>query len=243
MADFSGPPPALDPDHARRSLEEGDSAWERRYEPGGLEAARRAYFEAAAADPSLYDAYWKAARSSNAIGERAASPEARADAFRRGVGAARLGIERQPDRAEAHYLYALSLGLHARERPSTGVESVKEMVPHLDQAAQADPDFDFAGPHRALALVYLRAPGWPVSVGDEAAGLTEARTAVERAPEYPPNHLALAEALAANGMPDEARDAVRQAIALAGSGPWTDEERRGFRDEADRLSRDLPGGR
>ena len=68
-----------------------------------------------------------------------------------------------------------------------------------------------AGPARVRALVLIRAPGWPLGPGDAEAGLTAARRAVELRPEYPPNQLALGEALAKNGDANGARSAYARA--------------------------------
>ena len=68
-----------------------------------------------------------------------------------------------------------------------------------------------AGPDRVLALVYLRAPGWPSGPGDADLGLDHARRAVEIDPEYPPNRLALAEALRETEPPGAAREAYESA--------------------------------
>jgi hypothetical protein len=68
-----------------------------------------------------------------------------------------------------------------------------------------------------LALVLLRAPGWPAGPGDPEEALAEARAAVAIAPDAPANQLALAEALERNGQPGEARGAWERAAALAGA--------------------------
>jgi len=47
--------------------------------------------------------------------------------------------------------------------------------------------------------VLIRAPGWPLGPGDAESGLVAARRAVMLRPLYPPNLLALAEALAKIG--------------------------------------------
>jgi hypothetical protein len=239
VADLEGSPAEAGPEAAKRLLREGDAAWERRDEPVGPGRARLAYWRAAAADPTLYDAYWKAARASIPVGEGAVDGRARSTAFERGARTAQLAIDLDPARAEAHYYYALNLGLLARERPTTGIESIKTMIPHLEQALAEDPGFDQAGAQRTLALVYLRAPGWPTSVGDEEAGLEHARLAVAAAPGYPMNQVVLAEALIANGLDDEAREAIARARELLASGEWRAAERREATAAADRLSSTL----
>ena len=231
--EVSSTPP--DPDAARSYLQSGDADWAGREVITSVESARLAYWRAALSDPDLLEAYWKAARASILLGEEATKKLERVDAFRQGLQIARLAIDRDASLPEPHYYYALNLGLLAREHPSRGTASIREMIPHLETAAEADPGLDHGGPLRTLALVYLRAPGWPVSVGDEKASLDYAHQAVEEAPDYPGNHLALAEALHAGGEKDGCRDALAKARRLISSGPWSDRERRGFQEEAESL--------
>jgi hypothetical protein len=115
------------------------------------------------------------------------------------------------------------------------------MVEALERAATVEPALDAGGPDRVLALVRLRAPGWPLGPGDAEAGLASAARAVALAPEHPPNQLALAEALARNGRPREAAAAYERALALArereASGEpdapeWAAEAERGRREPA-----------
>jgi cytochrome c-type biogenesis protein CcmH/NrfG len=89
------------------------------------------------------------------------------------------------------------------------------MVALLRRAIAAAPRLDSAGPHRVLALVLLRAPGWPVGPGDPEAALAHARAAASLAPGAAANQLVLGEALAANGRAGEARAAYRRAVELA----------------------------
>jgi tetratricopeptide (TPR) repeat protein len=104
----------------------------------------------------------------------------------------------------------LALGQQARERQLMRCrESCRCSV-----IADA-PRLDNAGGHRVLALLLLRAPGWPTGPGDPEAGLEHARKADELAPDHPENLLALGEALAATGNPDAARLAYQRAGALA----------------------------
>ncbi len=89
------------------------------------------------------------------------------------------------------------------------------MLATLIHAEAADPDYDEAGPARVRALVLIRAPGWPLGPGDVEAGLAAARRAVALRPQYPPNLLALGEALTKTGDASAAREAYARARAAA----------------------------
>ena len=109
------------------------------------------------------------------------------------------------------YGRALALGLQARAHPTSANASLKAMLDALNKVDAADPSYDHGGPARVRALVLLRAPGWPLGPGDADAGLTSARRAVELNPEFPPNQLALGEALAKTGDGNGSRQAYERA--------------------------------
>jgi hypothetical protein len=104
------------------------------------------------------------------------------------------------------------------------------MLQNLENAEKTDPNYDKAGPARVRALVLIRAPGWPVGPGDTDAGLAAARRAVALQPEYPPNVLALAEALSKTGDANGARENYVRARDLAQSVPQSPERDDWLRD-------------
>lgn len=122
---------------------------------------------------------------------------------------------RAPGHPECEYGLALALGLQARERPSTAADGLKRMIERLRRAQAAAAGLDSGGPSRVLALVLLRAPGWPLGPGDPEAALAEARKAVALFPDYPPNQLALAEAFLATGAEQAGHVAARHALDRA----------------------------
>jgi len=117
----------------------------------------------------------------------------------------------EPQAAACLYARGIALGLEARAHPTRASERLRTMLDSLAQAESADPNYDEAGPARVRALVLLRAPGWPLGPGDAEAGLVAARRAVTLRPLYPPNLLALAEALAKSGDGSGARECYARA--------------------------------
>lgn len=120
-----------------------------------------------------------------------------------------------PETPRCDYALGIALGMQVRERPATLRKGLAQMVTLLRRAATTDPALDHGGPDRVLALLLLRAPGWPLGPGDPEEGLSAARRAVGRDPGYAPNQLALAEALAANGDAAGGRGAAGVALRLA----------------------------
>jgi hypothetical protein len=141
-------------------------------------------------------------------------------------------LAREPQAAACLYGHALALGLEAKAHPTRAGELLKNMLAALASAEAADPNYDQAGPSRVRALVFIRAPGWPLGPGNFEAGLAAARRAVMLRPQYPPNLLALAEALAKTGDANGARETYARARDAAQALPST-ADRDGWLREAD----------
>lgn len=124
-------------------------------------------------------------------------------------------LERAPQAAACLYYDGIAQGLRARAHPLQANEALKIMLEMLGRAEAADPEYDQAGPARVQALVLVKAPAWPLGPGDAEAGLASARRAVALRPQYPPNVLALAEALAKTGDTHGAAESYRRARALS----------------------------
>jgi hypothetical protein len=121
------------------------------------------------------------------------------------------------------YGKAIATGLEARAHPTRAVGLLGAMLQNLESAEKADPNYDKAGPARVRALVLIRAPSWPLGPGDTDAGLVAARRAVSLQPDYPPNVLALAEALSKTGDAKGASDNYARARDLARALPASPE--------------------
>jgi hypothetical protein len=141
-----------------------------------------------------------------------------------------------PQAAACLFGRAVARGLNARAHPAHAGEILSSMLEDLARAETADSNYDEAGPARVRALVLIRAPGWPLGPGDPEAGLVAARRAVALQPLYPPNLLALAEALSKNGDDSAAResyarahDAAQALPAAADRDQWLREADKGLR--------------
>ncbi len=141
----------------------------------------------------------------------------------------------EPQAAACLYGRAVAFGLNARAHPTRANEYLTSMLDALNRAESADPNYDEAGPARVRALVLIRAPGWPLGPGDAESGLAAARRAVTLRPDYPPNQLALAEALAKTGdsggalqIYTRARDAAQALPASPDRDEWLHEADQGL---------------
>ena len=192
-----------------------DTAWARRGDPRQAEEAQALYLDAGAADERSVDGLLGAMRTMAFRIERERDASVRARLAQQEVQLGQWCQRRAPAEAACDYRLALALGQQAREHRSTGKDALGRMVDLLRKAIAAAPSLDSGGPHRVLALVLLRAPGWPMGPGDPEAALGEARAAAGLFPDSADNQLALAEALGKNDSPDAARAAYRRALELA----------------------------
>jgi len=229
------------PGHAQgRSAAElvaaADTAWARRAQPGQAESAQGLYLDAAVADAHRVDALLGAMR---ALAFRIENERgvARGKLAETAVELGQWCQRRAPTEPECDYRLAIALGQNAREHMASGRDAIRRMIVLLHRAIAAAPRLDAAGPQRVLALLLLRAPGWPFGPGDNDAGLEQARAAARIAPDVVANQLVLGEAEAANGHSAEARVAYGKAVDLATAaqkagepeaGRWLQEARAGL---------------
>jgi tetratricopeptide (TPR) repeat protein len=197
-----------------RLLADAEQAYARRT----LKSVRRAadlWLRAAVADAGRTEGWIGATRSLVWVADHLPTREERRAFAESAVHTAQWCRRAAEDSAACRFWLAVALGLQARERRSTGLDAMPKMVELLLAADRSEPELEEAGPSRVLALLYLRAPGWPTGPGDPDLGLEYAERAVTLRPDYPPNLLALAEALAAVDESRRSREAYEQALALA----------------------------
>jgi len=207
-------PPATGPAASAQLLAEAEAEFSLRTLPAARLAAGK-WSAAADADPAGIAGLVGVARAQVWIAVHEREADERLAAARAAVEAGELCAERAADDPECSYWLGVALGVQARERRLTALGSLRRMVRLLDAAATRRPAIDHGGPHRVLALVFLRAPGWPLGPGNDKRGLEHARAAVAVEADFPPNQLALGEALVRNGAAATGREALQRAAALA----------------------------
>lgn len=211
---MSHPPTGTGGD-AAAVLAKADAAWARRPDAARVREAEFLYFDAAHADAKGIDGLVGAVRAKAWLANHETDGKKREELAVSAVQISQWCMKRQPEAAACAYWQAISVGLQAREIRATADDGLKKMVAQLQSAIEKDPLYDEAGPHRILAIVLARAPGWPLGPGDSEASLEEARKAESLKPDYPPNVLAVAEALAANKDRAGAREAYTRAKTMA----------------------------
>jgi hypothetical protein len=210
-------------------LVEAERLWNQRTIESVREAGER--YQASVTDEAVQvEALIGAARAHLWLGDHLEDPDARLAEAVAAIDLAQWCGRVDPGRPECDYWLALGIGLQVQERRSTVVDGLPRVVALLGSSIERDPLMDHAGPHRVLALVHLRAPGWPAGPGDVDLGLEQARIAVDLVPDYPPNRMALAEAHRELDEIEQSRREYFEAQRLA-----SDQAARGVPDAAEWL--------
>lgn len=144
----------------------------------------------------------------------ATNSSAKAKFAEEGIAAAQDALRFHPQEAGLEYYLALNLGQLASTRGMSALKLVREMETHLLTARALDATVSDAGPDRSLAYLYLNAPGWPLSVGNNEKSRHHFAQAVKLAPHNPEHHLAFAEACLRWRKKEEAREHLAQAEAV-----------------------------
>lgn len=116
---------------------------------------------------------------------------------RKGRQLAESVAKRFPESGAAHYLAAYLTALEAELDPLRGLDRVPVIEREALLAAGLNPELDHGGPDRLLGELYLRAPGFPLSVGDSSKAVIHYRRALAQDADFSENRLGLAEALLA----------------------------------------------
>lgn len=118
-----------------------------------------------------------------------------------------MAVKKYPTSGAAHYMLAYLTALIAEHDPLRGLQLVPDIEAQAKLAASLNPDVDRGGADRLLGELYLRAPEFPVSVGDSSKAVIHYRRAYTLAPDFPENLFGLVEALLSD---EEGGEACRQ---------------------------------
>lgn len=117
----------------------------------------------------------------------------------KGIEHAERCLMSTPEEPGCYYWRAINTGLYYKIHIIGYQKGVKRMISDCNKVIEIDPKYDHAGAYRILGELYTKLPqtaGRPDSITRDL-DLAEdyLRKAVRLAPEYPENHLALAETL------------------------------------------------
>lgn len=192
-------------------LEEADRAAEKG--PAGPDLVRsyRAAYELLRRSPQNSEAAWRAARALYFLTLK--DPQRAAKIAKRCVQL--VEPERfLPPNAKIFHYGSLCLGARARAKKTEALKLLPKMLKQAKKATELGAGFDRGGPHRVLGGIYLKAPAWPLSIGDLDEALVHLEKAIALAPGWAENHLMMAEALIEDERIEEAVKATERAKQL-----------------------------
>lgn len=192
-----------------------DSDWKKRATPGVADAMIESLETATKANPSdgellwrLSRAYWwKAARYTT---DRAA----KLALLDKAKAAGEQGAKYASNNANAHYWHAVSIAQAGQIRGILqSLFMVKPTKDALDRALAIDPEH--ASSHYLMAELLHQVPGPPISIGNRAKSVEEARLAVKYDPSDSAHHLVLGKCLITTKQYAEARKAFEYVLNMS----------------------------
>jgi hypothetical protein len=141
-----------------------------------------------------YENLWLAARTAAWLGEYGGDEVERERHTRQGLIYANTALKQKPDGREAVFYHGVLAGFLGDLDHDYGLDAVKKIQADMSKLIDVDQDISHGGPWRVLGVLQLRAPGPPVSIGSLRNGRKNLKKALEKAPDWPENHLYMAEA-------------------------------------------------
>jgi len=160
----------------------------------GVTTSAKTYGDAIRIKSDDYETLWRAARTCAWLGTYLTDDEAREAQAKDGIRYTNTALKLRPTGTEALYYHAVNSGLLGDVSHSYGLDAVETIAEDCRAIIDSGADIDHGGAHRVYGLVLLRAPGPPTSIGSLRNARKQLREAVARAPDWPENHLYLAEA-------------------------------------------------
>ena len=126
--------------------------------------------------------------------------------FQDGVDFGEQGTALDENCLEANFWLAVNYGFFGQEKGiMQSLALINPMRQCLERAKKIAESYFYGGPWRALGRLYDKAPGWPLSVGNNGKAIEYLQKALEFGPRFYLNHLYLAEAYLSGGKKDKAR--------------------------------------
>lgn len=139
------------------------------------------------------------AKESSEFAQTAKDGESQRNWALHGISVAEQCLMRAPEEPGCYYYRAINTGLYHEIKIVGYQKGVKQMIDDCEKVIQLDPKYDRGGAYRILGRIYTKLPqttGRPENVArdlDKAENYL--RQAVRIGPDYPENHIFLAETL------------------------------------------------
>ena len=157
-----------------------------------VEISAQKYSEAIAIRAEDYEPLWEAARS--CLWLAVYGPEDQRKVYvQRGLEYANTAVQVRPRGEEGLFYHGALAGRLVELDFTYSIDGVKIIESRMLQLIEAHSTYLYGGPDRVLAILYMRAPGPPLSVGDYDKALIHMRRAVNVESHWLENQLYMAE--------------------------------------------------
>ncbi len=152
--------------------------------------------------------------------------------FEQGVEWGEAGVEAEEDSLEANFWLAVNWGSYGNEK---GIMKSLSLINPIKETAEKcleiDESYFYGGPWRVLGRLYNKAPGFPISIGDNKKSLECFEKALEFGPKFYLNHLFVGELYISDRKKDDAREHLEW-ILDAELNPNHESEDEGYKQDA-----------
>lgn len=158
-------------------VKEGDTIIEDGRTADDFQEAINLYQEALTKSPDNYQILWRLGKSHLMTADELPK-EKRLVLYEKGKEYTEKAIELAPDSPDSYYWYASLTGRIGQTRGILqSLFMVKPMKEALHRVLELDPQY--ASAYYVLSMLYMEAPGWPLSIGNKNLSLENALRSVE----------------------------------------------------------------
>lgn len=222
---------AVGADNIAVRLQTAKDFYDKRDQAGMNDQAIEEYRALLAEQPMHYEAGWQLAR---ALYWKANQEKNRTQALTylaEGEKITKQLTEKYPDKKNGLFWYGVSLGRAAELRGVLNslfaVGPMHDTMKKILATKPQDPDA-----HHFLGVLYRKAPGWPLSLGDSKKSLHHAELAVQYNPDDVLNVLDYGRTLLAHGKREEAKTQFERVLTMPGL-PDRQPETKDYKKEAE----------
>lgn len=140
-------------------------------------------------DQTNSETAWRFAKACFERADFSTNDAQRAALAEQGIAASKRAVALETNSAAGYFYLGVNLGQMARTKLFSALGLLDEMEAAWERSIAIDPQFHHAAATRSLGLLYLDAPGWPLSLGSRGKARRELQRAVELVPGYPENQL------------------------------------------------------
>lgn len=159
--------------------------------------------------------------------------------YDKGVEYGEQGVEVDEDSLEANFWLAVNYGSYGNEKGIMKSLSLISPIKDLsEKCIELDESYFYGGAWRVLGRLYHKAPGFPLSIGDNKKALEYFEKALEFGPKFYLNHLFIAELYISERKKDKAREHLEW-ILEATLNKNHEREDEGYKRDAEKLLKKL----